>query len=42
MSMAMLAFAAMGNVAFSLALGGLAALCASGAMSQEEGATRFG
>lgn len=29
MTMAMLAIAAMGNVAFSLALGGLAALCAS-------------
>jgi hypothetical protein len=27
--MSMLAIAAMGNVAFSLALGGLAALCAS-------------
>jgi len=30
MTMAMLAVAAIGNVAFSLALGGLAAVCASG------------
>ncbi|WP_281417150.1 hypothetical protein [Sphingobium phenoxybenzoativorans] len=37
MDMAMLAVGAMGNVAFSLALGGLAALCALSAMAREEG-----